>query len=73
MSKHTNLASEVNAKIINQRFKELETENSEVREALKRMELTIATLNNKLDSQTEMYQKFFVQQYGTGSTERIDK
>lgn len=65
-----NLASEQNAKLINQRFKELEKEQRELRTTLQRLELTIATLNNKLDSQKDLYQQFFVKQYGTGPTER---
>lgn len=67
-----NLASEENAKKINQRFRELETEIREFRTAMKRMELTLATFDNKLNDQTDLYQQFFVKQYGTGSTERID-
>ncbi len=65
-----NLASEGNAKKINQRFKELEEDNRALVKQLKQMELTIQTLNNKLDSQMELYKDFFVKQYGTGSTER---
>lgn len=67
-----NLASEQNAKLINQRFKELEKENRELRTAFKRVELTITTLNNKLDQQMGLYQQFFVKQYGTGPTERSE-
>lgn len=70
---HINLASELNAKLINQRFKELNEENNRLRDNLKKMELSIATLNNKLDSQMQLYQQFFVKQYGTGSTETKER
>ena len=65
-----NLASESNAKKINQRFKELEEYIRQLEKNQRQMELTIQTLNNKLDSQMELYKDFFVKQYGTGSTER---
>lgn len=65
-----NMASEENAKKILARLKQYDEDYRIVLKQLKQMENTIQTLNNKLDSQMEMYTKFFVQQYGTGSTER---
>jgi predicted nucleic acid-binding Zn-ribbon protein len=67
-----NLASEENAKRINQRFKEYELEVLELKKQIVQTSNTIATLNNKVDSMARLYQEFFVKQYGTGPTERSE-
>lgn len=67
-----NLASPENAKKINQRFKELEGEINQLKEAQVIVGKTLQTMNAKLDSQMELYRDFFVKQYGTGPTERSE-
>lgn len=64
------MASEENAKKILARLKIYDEDYRRVLVQLKQMENTIQTLNNKLDSQMELYKDFFVKQYGTGPTER---
>lgn len=65
-----NMASEENAKKIIARLKTYDEDYRRVLVQLKQMENTIQTLNNKLDSQMELYKDFFVKQYGSGPTER---
>ena len=65
----TNLASDVNAKIINQRFKELEAEILELKEAMTVLENTVGNMQNLINAQTQMIQNVWVQDKGTGGTE----
>lgn len=62
-----NLASEENAKRINQRFKELEAEIRDVREYAESLENVIGNLNQMIQKQTNMIQQVWVSKNGTGA------
>jgi len=61
-----NLASEENAKKINQRFKELEAEIRDVREYAQSLENMIGNLSQMIQKQTNMIQQVWVLKNGTG-------
>ena len=60
---------DLNFKIIQQRFKELETEILELKEANTRMENNQGNMQNLIQAQTEMIQKVWVTKNGTGATD----
>lgn len=59
----------LNFKIIQQRFKELETEISGLKETIIRMENNQGNMQNLIQAQTEMIQKVWVSKNGTGGTD----
>lgn len=61
--------SDINAKIVNQRFKELETEILDLKERLSVAENNGANAINLIQAQTEMIQKVWVSKMGTGGTD----
>lgn len=61
--------SDINAKIVNQRFKELEKEIVELKEQLAFMQGGLGNLQALIDAQTKMIQNVWVLQNGTGGTE----
>lgn len=65
---NTNLASEKNAKLINQRFKEIEKDLRDKNKEIETLQNHIAILNEKLDNQTKMIQNLWVKDMGRGST-----
>lgn len=64
-----NLASDDNAKRINQRFKELETEILELKETIARLQNNQGNLQNLIEAQTRMIQQVWVNKNGTGGTD----
>ena len=63
-----NLASDLNAKLINQRFRELEADIRDLQDANKTMENQLGNMQNLINKQTDMIQKLWVNNNGTGST-----
>lgn len=63
-----NLASEGNAKKINQRFRELEDEIINLKKELTTMSNAVGNMQNLINKQTEMIQQVFVLKYGNGPT-----
>lgn len=66
----TNLASEENAKKINQRFKELEQTIRDQADRMTMLEGTVGNMQNLINKQTDMIQKLWVNNNGTGATEK---
>lgn len=61
-----NLASEGNARKINQRFRELEAEIRELRANQQTLENAIGNANGLIQAQTNMIQQVWVARNGTG-------
>jgi len=62
--------TELNTSIISQRFKELEAMIYELKETQRITENQLVTMQSLIDAQTQMIQQSWVNNNGTGSTER---